>query len=168
MISIDFFDTDCKEPSRNDKQFGICDDQDGTKAYTDITDSTKWIAKVTNDNKIEISFTAIDNCIIIFKEGTKDQESSCDGMLTFAQSLYLVELKKQANGGWITDAKWQLENTIKLISENHNLSGFRYKKAFACNKKHPNFTVIDTAERKAFFERTKGFRIDVQAEIVIK
>lgn len=167
-MSVDFFETNCKEPSIKDKQFGICDDQDGAKAYTDIADNSKWIAKVTNVNEIDISFTAIDNCIIVLKEGTKDKESSCDGMLTFTQSLYLVELKKQGTGGWITDAKGQLENTIKLISENHDLSNFRYKKAFACNRKHPNFTVIDTAERKAFFVRTKGFRVDVQAEIVIK
>lgn len=167
-MSVNFFETDCKEKSRNEKQFGICDDQNGTKAYTDTTDSTKWIAKVTNVKEIDVSFTAIDNCIIVLKDGTKDKESSCDGMLTFAQNLYLVELKKQGTGGWISDAKGQLENTIKLISENHDLSNFRYKKAFACNRKHPSFTVIDTAERKSFFERTGGFRIDVQAEIVVK
>ena len=167
-MSVNFFETDCKEESRNEKQFGICDDQNGTKAYTDTTDSTKWIAKVTNVKEIDVSFTAIDNCIIVLKEGTKDKESSCDGMLTFAQNLYLVELKKQGTGGWISDAKGQLKNTIKLISENHDLSNFRYKKAFACNRKHPSFTVIDTAERKSFFERTGGFRIDVQAEIVVK
>lgn len=167
-MSVDFFKTDCKESSRKEKQFGICDDQNGTKAYTDTADSTKWIARVKNDTEIDISFTAIDNCIIVYKEGTKEKESSCDGMLTFANSLFLVELKKQGTGGWISDAKGQLENTIKLILENHDLSSFRFKKAFACNRKHPNFTVIDTAERKSFFERTKGFRIDVQAEITIK
>jgi hypothetical protein len=166
-MNVNFFETDCKEESRNEKQFGICDDQNGTKAYTDPINITNWIAKVKNDNEIDVLFTAIDNCIIVFKEGTNYKESSCDGMLTFAQSLYLVELKKQGKGGWISDAKGQLENTIKLILENHNLSNFRYKKAFACNRKHPSFTVIDTAERKSFFERT-GFRIDVQAEIVIK
>ena len=167
-MSVNFFETDCKENSRKEKQFGICDDQNGTKAYTDLINSTNWIAKVKNDNEINVSFTAIDNCIVVFKEGTKDEESSCDGMLIFDQSLYLVELKKQGTGGWISDAKGQLENTIKMISENHDLSNFRYKKAFACNRKHPSFTVIDTAERKSFFERTKGFRIDVQAEIIIK
>src|SRR5690606_4132454 len=102
-----------------------------------------------------------------FKEETKEKESSCDGMLTFKDSLFLVELKVQGKD-WITKAKSQLENTIKLILENHDLSNYRYKKAFACNRKHPSFTIIDTAERKSFFERTKGFRIDVQAEIVIK
>lgn len=165
---IDFLDTNCKEPSRKDKYFGICDDQDGTKAFTNQDDNNKWIAKVTNENETSVTFTAIDNCIVIHKKNSNDKESTCDGMLVFGQSLYLVELKNQAKGGWISEAKSQLENTIKLISSNNDISSFRYKKAFACNKKHPNFTVIDTSERKAFFERTKGFRIDVQAEIIIK
>ncbi len=133
-----------------------------------MTDNTKWIAKVSNDNDLTISFTAIDNCLIVLKEGTKDKESTCDGMLTFSNSLYLVELKKQGAGGWLSDAKSQLEKTIKLLRSKHNLEEYKYKKAYACNKKHPNFTVIDAAERKAFFERTKGFRIDAQAEIVVK
>lgn len=167
-MSVNFFQSSCKESSINEKQFGICDDQNGTKAYTDLVNNSNWIAKVKNDNEIDVSFTAIDNCIIVFKKGTQNKERSCDGMLTFHQSLYLVELKKQGTGGWISDAKEQLENTIKLISKNHDLSIFRYKKAFACNRKHPNFTIIDAAERKSFFERTGGFRIDVQAEIVIK
>ena len=163
-----FFETDCSESSRNDKQFGICDDQNGEKAYTNSTDDTKWIATVINEHEIDIRFTPIDNCIIVLKEGTKDKESTCDGMLTFLQSLYLVELKKQGTGGWISDAKAQLENTIKLISENSDLSDYKHKKAFACNKKHPNFVVIDAAEKKAFFDRTKGFRLDIQTKIVIK
>lgn len=167
-MSANFFETDCKEEARKEKQFGICDDQNGTKAYTDTVSHSKWIAKVINENQIDVSFTAIDNCIIVCKEGTKDKESSCDGMLTFDQSLYLVELKKQGTGGWISDAKAQLVNTIKMISENHDLTKFRFKKAFACNRKHPSFTVIDAAERKLFFEMTKGFRIDAQAEIRIK
>ena len=167
-MSVIFFGTKCKESSRQDKLFGICDDQNGTKAYTNMTDNTKWIAKVINNNDLAISFTPIDNCIIVLKEGTLDKESTCDGMLTFSNSLYLVELKKQGTGGWLSDAKSQLENTIKLLRSKHNLEEYKYKKAFACNKKHPNFTVIDAAEKKAFFERTKGFRIDAQAEIVIK
>lgn len=166
-MRVNFFETKCKESSRRDKLFGICDDQNGTKAYTNATDDTKWIARVVNDNDLDISFTAIDNCIIVLQEGRKDKESTCDGMLTFSNSLYLVELKKQGTGGWLSDAKSQLENTIRLLRSRHNLEEYKYKKAYACNKKHPNFTVIDAAERKAFFERTNGFRIDAQAEIVI-
>ncbi|MEI6410544.1 MAG: hypothetical protein WCR52_14235 [Bacteroidota bacterium] len=148
--------------------FGICDDQNATKAYTDGIDDRKWIATVINTYEIEISFTPIDNCIIILKTGTLDKESTCDGMLTFNDSIYLVELKKQKTGGWLPDAKRQLENTIELLNANHNIDNIRFKKAYACNKKHPNFTVIDSEERKAFFQRTNGFRIDAQSKIVIK
>lgn len=165
---VNFLESDCKESARTDNLFGICDNQDGSKAYTSITAERTWIAKVINNSGLDISFTAIDNCIIVLKEGTKDKESTCDGMLIFQDSLYLVELKKQATGGWLPIAKAQLCNTINLLHTYHNLSVFKYKKAYACNKKHPYFTVINAAERKAFFEKTNGFRIDAQTEIVIK
>ena len=167
-MSVNFLESDCKEAARSESLFGICDDQDGRKAYTSITDSMNWIARVVNKRDLPISFTAIDNCIMVLREGTNDKESTCDGMLIFGDNLYLVELKKQGTGGWLPVAKAQLENTIKLLQINHDLSTFKYRKAYACNKKHPNFTVIDAAERKAFFEKTNGFRIDAQAEIVIK
>lgn len=165
-MSVNFFETTCRESARNEKLFGICEDQSGTKAYTDATDNNKWIAKVINDNEIIISFTAIDNCIIIYKTGTKEKESSCDGMLTFTNNFYLVELKIQ-NKDWIEKAKSQLENTIRLISENHNISNFKHKKAYACNRKNPRFHTIEASEKKSFFEKT-GFRLDTQAEIKIK
>ncbi|MCF6270317.1 MAG: hypothetical protein L3J41_11435 [Melioribacteraceae bacterium] len=166
-MNVDFFNTSCKESARKDSLFGICDDQIGRKAYTDISDVNKWIAKVKNNNCIEVTFTAIDNCIEILKEGTKDKESSCDGMLTFGKSIYLVELKKRRTGGWFKEAKEQLENTIKLLNKNHDIDEFKYKKAYACNKKHPNFTIINNELGKRFFQET-SFRIDAQTEIVIK
>lgn len=167
-MNVNFFETICKETPRLDKIFGICDDQDGTKAYTNATDEDQWIAIVINDYNFAISFTAIYNCILVYKEGTKDKESTCDGMLTFSDSLYLVELKNKGTGGWLPYSKGQLENTIKLLCASHNINEYRFKKAYACNKKHPYFTVIDAAERKAFFKRTNGFRLDAQRVIVIK
>ena len=168
-MSIDFRKaTDCMESVQTNKLFGICDDQDGTKAYTDIDDTSKWIATVVNKNKIEIVFTAIDNCIIVHKKGSNDRESSCDGMLTFNDSIYLVELKKQRTGGWKTIAINQLKNTIRLLIENNCLEEFRYKKAYACNKRHPHFATVDNEFSKKFFKETGGFRIDIQAEILIK
>lgn len=113
-MSVNFFGTECTELSRTDELFGICDDQDGGKAYFNATDKNKWIAVVKNDKGLAVSFTAIDHCIIILKEGTKDEESTCDGMITFTDSLYLVELKKQGAGGWVSKAIAQMENTIKL------------------------------------------------------
>lgn len=88
-------------------------------------------------------------------------------MLIFSDHLYLVELKNMRTGGWIANARMQLENTIRLLWENHDLSGLKYKKAYACNKRHPHFTVLESAEKKAFFTKTNGFRLDAQAEIII-
>jgi hypothetical protein len=165
-MNVNFLETDCKESSRNDKFFGICDDQEGKKAYTDTSNAKKWIAKVINENEKKVTFTPIDNCIIIHKEGTSEKESTCDGMLIFDNSLFLVELKVQGKD-WISKAKSQLENTIRLINENHTLSNFKYKKAYACNRKHPNFNILESSTKKDFFDKT-GFRIDAQAEVVIK
>jgi len=72
-MNINFFEVKCKEPSGTEELFGICDDQNGAKAYTDTADLSKWIATVKNDNNIEVTFTAIDNCVIVLKEGSKDK-----------------------------------------------------------------------------------------------
>ncbi len=165
-MKVDFFLSDCTEPTRTDEKFGICDDQDGQKAYTDHTDNEKWGAIVRNENLKEVKFIAIDNCIIILREASNDKESTCDGMLTFEDTLYLVELKVQRSE-WIKKSVEQLENTMKLLHDNHDLTKFRFKKAFACNRKHPHFITIDNERNKRFFQ-TYGFRMDVQAEIVVK
>lgn len=166
-MSTDFLGSKCNELSRKDKLFGLCDDQNSEKAYSDTGDDKQWIAKVNNPNETEIIFTPIDNCIILHKPGTKDKESTCDGMLTTVNTLFLVELKERGTGGWLGDAVGQLENTMKLLHANHDLSAFRYKKGFACNKKHPNFTVIDNEKNKWFY-KTYGFRLDARVEIDVK
>ncbi|MBL7795895.1 MAG: hypothetical protein JNJ90_05260 [Saprospiraceae bacterium] len=166
-MSVDFFSIDCTEKPKTESIFGICDDQNASKAYTDVTNETIWIATVVNQRGTHITFIAIDHCLSIKKEGTDDNESTCDGMLIFRDGLYLVELKNQGTGGWLPKAKSQLENTIRLLQEYHVLDQFRHKKAFACNKRHPYFTVFDVEEKKAFFKKTNGFRLDAQAKIVI-
>jgi hypothetical protein len=159
----------CSEAERKDDIFGICDDQAGTKAYTDAdqNNSGSWIATVKNVNHVAVTFTAIDNCAIFLKPGTEEKMSTCDGLLTFNNSFYLVELKVQRTGGWITTAIGQLESSIKILLAIGIPAQYKYKKAFACNRKHPYFQSIDNELNKRFF-RTYGFRIDVQAEIVIK
>jgi len=98
-MTISFFKTDCQEAPRREALIGICDDENGKRAYTDIVDTDKWIARIKNNNNLLVTFTAIDNCLILLKDGTKDLESTCDGMLTFKNGLYLVELKNQRTGG---------------------------------------------------------------------
>ncbi|KPA13298.1 hypothetical protein MHK_006475 [Candidatus Magnetomorum sp. HK-1] len=46
---MNFFEPSCQEPAINESKFGLCDDQDGTKAYINVGDIKKWIATVQND-----------------------------------------------------------------------------------------------------------------------
>lgn len=167
-MSIDFFNTQCTESTkRAETEFGLCDDRNGQKAYTNKDDTSKWIATVQNPNQIQVSFTAIDNCLDIKRSDSNDLESTCDGMLTFENSLFLVELKNKDHSGWLKEAKVQLQNTIRILIVNHNLTKFRFKKAYICNKRKPNFTKVHSSENLELFHKT-GFRLDIQTNIKIK
>lgn len=167
-MSINFFVNNCKEPIRTDKLFGLCDDQNQKKAFSNVENPEKWIATVKNNSPKEVVFTPLDKCFQIFKPDTNDEESLCDGMLTFKNSLYLVELKDKEKR-WKEEAIEQLKNTIRLLYEHHPnfKSIYKFRKAYPCNRKHPRFAVIENAEQKEFMKLTGGFRLDVHAEIVI-
>ncbi len=158
-----FFDKRCQEAPREDQLFGICDDNDAKKAYTDVDDNKKWIAIVENRKKTSLVFTAIDKCIL--KDGEKEGKGRCDGMLTSNEHLYFVELKNETKR-WMTDAIDQLESTINLFIENHDASLYKHKKAFACNRRHKKFRELDN-ELNLRFYRKYGFRLDVQASIIV-
>ena len=160
---MDFFNSACQEAPRMDSIFGICDDNNGTKAYTKTNNSHTWIAIVKNDDQKNVIFTAIDKCII--KENEEIGRGRCDGMITFNEHLFFIELKDQAKG-WVTEAVNQLESTIKFFIEFHPNASYKHRKAYACNKRHPHFHEIDN-ERNLHFFRKYGFRLDVQAEIIV-
>jgi hypothetical protein len=162
-----FLKSKCAEPSRQDAHFGLCDDNDGTKAYSKNVMPTDWIATVENAGRKSVVFTPIDNCIVVQKPGTTDKERTCDGMLTTDNQLYLVELKIWRTGGWIAEAIEQLESTLKLIAAAEDLDRFKLKKAYACNKRKTHFKELDNEQNLRFF-REHGFRLDVQGNIKIR
>lgn len=162
-MSLNFFGGPCQEPSTTTALFGLCDDQDGTKAYTSTLNRCNWIATVKNDNGVALTFTAIDKCVI--QDYEEPGRGRCDGMLTSTEHIYFVELKAESKN-WISGAIEQLESTVQFFIDNHDLSIFKYKKAFACNKKHRRFQEIDN-EFNLYFFRTYGVRIDIQGEIIV-
>jgi len=161
-MSLNFLVTKCKEPSRNDLLFGLCDDQNGEKAYSDTTAPSKWIATVKNDNALNLTFTPIDKCII--QDHEYPGRGRCDGMITSEEHLYFIELKDEAKS-WITGAIEQLESTIEFFKENHDINEKSNKKAFACNKQHGRFQEIDNELNLTFYRKHK-VRIDIQSQII--
>lgn len=160
---MNFFQTGCQEGPFNQKEFGICDDQNLTKAYVDLENREKWVATVKNPEQRPLTFTAIDKCVILDDE--EAGRKRCDGMLTTSGLLYLVELKDKKSD-WQTDAIAQLESTIQLLRATHDLSAYTLKKAFACNKRHRVFAEIDNEQNLLFF-RKYGFRLDIQATVLV-
>jgi predicted RNA-binding protein (virulence factor B family) len=167
-MSIDFFDKTCQSQIAHPR-FGLCDESQPSKepAYIDINatnEETKWIAIVANPNKIEVTFTAIDNCIKIEESDGK----RCDGMLTYKDCIIFVELKerKGKTRTWVKSGDEQLRNTIDIFSKNHSLSSYKSKQAYIANNKRPNFQASQI-ERMARFKEETGFRLKIENTISI-
>ena len=168
-MAIDFFRAKCQTENIRDKEFGICDDEDEnekTPAYVDSAQPEKWVAVVKNMSEKSINFTAVDNCVEIMREdGTPDFR--CDAMLTNEDNIVFVELKEQM-AGWITHAvDEQLQTTIDNFKTNHDISKYRHKRAFVCNKKYPNFRVNYKGKMDAFYKKNH-IRLNLIREIVFK
>jgi hypothetical protein len=162
-MSLDFFNVDCRYSPNSEDTFGLCDKQDGSRAYPNTDNFNAWIATVKNKRNLPVVFTAIDKCVL--QDHELKGEGRCDGMLTTEELLYLVELKDK-EPPWQNEALEQLKSTIRLLMGVHDIAQYRKRKAFACNKKRDKFIVIDNEFNKRFFRETT-FRIDFQTEILV-
>ena len=160
---MDFFKPECQSGPFSEARFGLCDDQNATRAYVDTAAPEKWVATVENPSQRAVTFTAIDKCVI--QDGDEPGRGRCDGMLTTEDLLYLVELKDQVPP-WRQHAIDQLESSIRFLLDHHDVSRFRHKKAFACNKRRQVFATIDN-DLQLRFRRDYGFRIDVQTTVLV-
>lgn len=166
---IDFFNPNCQHPPTREPVFGLRDCNDNNisvPAYPDFAMSDKWIAKVINEHQLDIIVTSIDKCVIL--DNQLPNTPRCDAMLTTDNILYLVELKNKG-GDWISEAVNQLRSTANILQSHHptQLQSYKLKKAFACNKRRPQFKVIQQEEQHEFYYRSGGFRLDLQATVVI-
>lgn len=162
---MDFYKTECKTDNISVDEFGLCDNEDGNPAFVDFANRDIWIATIKNQKNKNITFVAVDKCVL--KDNEYEGRGRCDCMLVTEnkEHLFFVELKNK-DKEWISDAISQLESTILFFKENYNIEEYRHKKIFACNRKRKRFKEIDNEENLAFFRRHK-FRIDVQSEIII-
>lgn len=164
-MNVNFYAAECQEEGITHQLFGLCDNEDGSKAYVDTHQNNKWIATVSNPSSVSLTFTAIDNCITI-ERANEDMEKRCDGMLTYSENIIFVELKNQGTGGWISEGLKQIESTIIQFKANHPLDEIKYKRAFVANRKKVRFQVLDPERKRRFFDKHR-VRIHVGADIKI-
>ena len=165
---IDFFKD---EIEINAKYFGICDNAiPGVKkpAYvdSDIENRNKWIAVVSNSSKTPVYFNPIDNNIEI-KRANGKMENRCDALLHNSYWIAFIELKVQRSG-WIKRAvEEQLATTINVFKQNHDISKFRHRYAYACNRLKPHFAYSHKVYMQQFYD-THGVRLVIVRDIDVK
>lgn len=169
MEKTDFFIQRCQTEGIKEERFGICDDEDKsvkTPAYVDYAHQDKWVAIVENYTDKSLNFTAIDNCIMVYRENG-DKENCCDAMLTNQDHIVFIELKDQRKD-WISHAvDDQLQTTIDSFKANHDISKYKYRRAFVCNRQHPLFQVSYKERMSEFYRRNK-IRLNIQNIVIFK
>lgn len=167
-MAIDFFKDE--EPVEC-SPFGICDDEDEaikTPAYVDTDEARKdkWIAVVTNKSGKRIMFIAVDNKIEI-KRDDGQMENRCDAMLHNEDYIIFIELKDQRKSYIKHTVKDQLITTILIFKQNHDISAFKHKLAYVCNRQHRRFEYSHKEDMQRF-RNTYGVRLNISCDIVIK
>lgn len=167
-MPINFFEAKCSETT-NAALFGLCDDPppDKNPAYVDYDGVNKagWIAEVDNKGGIDVTFTAIDNCIEILRaDGT--EESRCEGYLTYPDTIIFVELKDRESRGWVAKGRDQLLKTIELFESNHGADLYVHRRAHIANRQRPAF-MVSYQQVINDFKIANGFTLGIQSKIEI-
>lgn len=167
-MSVDFFKTAC-QTTTSEKKFGLYDAEDNTPAKIKLYDESTWNATVLNNGGMTVCFTAIDNCIDVYREnGVLDNR--CDCMLTYNSTLLFVELKNKRDS-WQAEGLSQIENIAKIMIDEipNHYNSFKKRKAIVANRKNqfPTFNNSNAEQRQYFISKYK-MRIQFEAEIIIE
>jgi hypothetical protein len=154
---INFFEAGCQTFSSR-PHFGLCDDPPPATnhAYIDEDNGANWIAVVENDNRYDVTFTAIDNCIEV-ERSNGTMAKRCDGLLTYDKTAILVELKQRSGkgNGWVVEAEAQLRETIIYFEREDESNQFSSKRAYIANSEHPRFKETQIQRMDRFLNDTE-------------
>jgi hypothetical protein len=166
-MSINFFIARCRNSS-NQKLFGLCDVQRYRAAYLNEKDGTKWIAVVVNEFQYNVTFIAIDHCIVIQREDGISMAKRCDGLLYYNTTIIFVELKERGALGndWVIDGEKQLRSSIGFFEATDDSVNYKKKKAYIANKEHPRFKQSQTGRMDKFLEET-GYILRIENRIIL-
>ena len=168
-MSINFLETSCQTRSNN-RKFGLCDDPPPAKrpAYIDEINGENWIAVVDNYYQEDVTFTAIDNCIVFPPKSDGKSFKRCDGVLTYANTVAFVELKQRDEDGsvWVKDAEKQLRISIEKFEQTEAANRFKIKRAYIVNSERPRFRDSQAVRMEKFTDETT-YILRIEARIRI-
>lgn len=166
-MSINFSEARCQCITQR-KHFGLCDDPPPPPkpAYIDEENGAKWIAAVVNEDKLRVTFTAIDNCIEIRKKNGR-MDKRCDGVLSYNSTITFVELKRGVLGNdWVKDGEKQLRSTIGYFETSEEIENYKVKKAYIANSEKPKFKESQTKRMDQFLIDT-GYVLRIENRIIL-
>jgi hypothetical protein len=135
---------DCSSRIDNNR-FGISDAEANMQlpAKVLIANDHLWDFAVSNPNRLEVLFKAIDYCVDIYRTGTYDLANEnrnpanfssvntyhagaqlikrCEGLIQFNDKILFIEIKRRPRGNWLSDAREKFEETILSFKEHHPL-----------------------------------------------
>lgn len=152
-------------PVNKSVEFGIRENKTEKEqpAYIDYNNRELWDAVVESNNKTDFNFIAVDNNIP-YNDKIGNEKKRCDAMLYTGQTVIFIELKNQEKD-WLNEAIGQLKSTIEHFKNEENIMNFKYRKAYACNKTHPNFNCQFESRMQKFYRET---RVLLRSERIIK
>lgn len=135
-------------------EFGICENKTAKElpAYIDYDNKELWDAVVKSHGVVDFNFIAVDNNIPYYDE-KGNEKKRCDAMLYTKQTVAFIELKNQ-DRNWLNEAIGQLKSTIEHFKNEEDITKFKYRKAYVCNKTHPNFNYQFKDCMQKFFRET--------------
>jgi hypothetical protein len=167
-MSLDFTNVACQTHT-NKRIFGLCDDPPPAQnpAYINETNGETWIARVINHHQYNVTFTAVDHCVI--QEHEQKGRGRCEGFLSYGDSVIFVELKSRGGLGakWVVKAENQIRSTIQFFEETELAQQFSYKRAYIANSEHPKAKISQMARMEAF-EIDTGYVLRIENTIYLE
>ena len=143
------------------KEFGLVDKAPAEINY-DEAQKDSWNAIVECNNRDDYNFVPLDKKLKIMAAFNKE-ESLCECLLNTKETIAFVELKERKKQHTQQPIE-QLENTLRLFKQNHNIDDFTYKQAYICNRKRPHYNEARNSVCTDFAKRN-GVALHIGIEI---
>jgi len=168
MQIVDFFDVHWCSYTKCDNLFFIFDKQDNSPVLVSSDNNIQSISvNIRNDSMKTCWILPVDHNLVIKKDGSNDDESTCDYLMTVNKNEQLLfgEIKT-GRKGWEADGINQLKKTICIFKANHNVDNWAIQKAYVSNYRRWNARQSTMSKQEKFKDEI-GIRLYIKNEVDI-